>query len=166
MLIHIYLRGYKTFKKLIDTIKKVYPNIIDIRLFSEKIGPEVIYEDGKVPIYTMGDGFKCAYTILAYLMTVENGYIICEEPENYQHPSSRELIIRGLCEAAKRNQVFISTHSLELIDEILNVAEDENIDVMFFTLELDQTNGKLSYYSFDIESAEFRRRELEADLRG
>jgi len=96
-------------------------------------------------------------------MNIENGYIIYEEPENYQHPYSRELIVKGICESAKRNQTFISTHSIELIDEILDIAE---VDVRFFVLELDQTTGKLSYYSFDTESAKFRRRELESDLRG
>jgi len=111
----------------------------------------------------MGDGFKSAYVTLAFLMNIENGYIIYEEPENYQHPYSRELIVRGICESAKRNQTFISTHSIELIDEILDIAE---VDVRFFVLELDQTTGKLSYYSFDTESAKFRRRELESDLRG
>lgn len=156
--------GYKAHEKLLNIINKVYPDIIDIRLFSEEIGPEVIYENGRVPMYALGDGFKSAYVILSFLIGIENGYILCEEPENYQHPSSRELVVKGICEAAKRNQIFISTHSLELIDEILATAKD--INVKFYVLELDQASGKLSYYSFDIESAKFRREELEADLRG
>ena len=159
----VFERGYKAHERLINVINEVYPDVIDIRLFSEKIGPEIVYENGRVPIYAMGDGFKSAYVTLAFLMNIENGYIIYEEPENYQHPSSRELIVRGICESAKRNQIFVSTHSIELIDDILNTAE---VDVRFFVLELDQTTGKLSYYSFDAESAKFRRRELEADLRG
>ncbi len=159
----VFERGYKAHERLINIINKVYPDVIDIRLFSEEIGPEIVYKNGRVPVYAMGDGFKSAYVTLAFLMNIENGYIIYEEPENYQHPSSRELIIKGICESAKRNQIFISTHSIELIDDILETAE---VDVRFFVLELDQTTGKLSYYSFDAESARFRRRELEADLRG
>ncbi len=159
----VFERGYKAHERLIGVINEVYPDVIDIRLFSERIGPEIVYENGRVPLYAMGDGFKSAYVTLAFLMNIENGYIIYEEPENYQHPSSRELVVRGICESAKRNQIFVSTHSIELIDEILDMAE---MDVRFFVLELDQTTGKLSYYSFDAESAKFRRRELEADLRG
>ena len=158
----VFERGYKAHERLISVINSVYPDVIDVRLFSEEIGPEIIYENGRVPIYAMGGGFKSAYVTLAFLMNVENGYIIFEEPENYQHPSSRELIIKGICESAKNNQIFLSTHSLELIDEILEHTQD----VKFFVLDLDQTTGKLSYYSFDADSAKFRRRELEADLRG
>ncbi len=159
----VFERGYKAHERLMEVINKVYPDVIDIRLFLEEIGPEVVYENGRVPMYAMGDGFKSAYVTLAFLMNIENGYIIYEEPENYQHPSSRELVVEGICESAKNNQIFISTHSIELIDEILEKAD---VNVKFFVLELDQTSGKLSYYSFDSESAKFRRRELEADLRG
>ncbi|RLI84382.1 MAG: hypothetical protein DRP01_08110, partial [Archaeoglobales archaeon] len=86
----VFERGYKAHKRLMEVINRVYPDVIDVRLFSEKIGPEVIYETGRVPMYAMGDGFKSAYVTLAFLMNIENGYIIYEEPENYQHPSSRE----------------------------------------------------------------------------
>lgn len=160
----VFEKGYGAHKELLDVINQVYPDVIDIRLFSEKIGPEVIYQTGKVPIYAMGDGFKSAYITLAFLTGIENGYILCEEPENYQHPSSRDLVVKGICEAAKRNQIFISTHSLEFIDALLFNAG--NINMKFFVLELDQNSGKLSYYSFDSQSAIFRRKELEADLRG
>lgn len=160
----VFEKGYEAHKELLNVINQVYPDVIDIRLFSEQIGPEVIYQTGKVPIYALGDGFKSAYITLAFLTGMENGYILCEEPENYQHPSSRDLIVKGICEAAKKNQIFISTHSLEFIDEILSNAK--NINVKFFSLELDQNSGKLSYYSFDSQSAIFRRKELEADLRG
>jgi AAA15 family ATPase/GTPase len=159
----VFEHGYKAHERLIKVINTVYPEIKDIRLFSEEIGLEVIYEHGKVPFFAMGDGFKSAYIYLAYLMSVENGYILCEEPENYQHPSSRKLIVRGIVESVKRNQIFISTHSLELIDDILNEAKD--VDIKFFVPSLDE-NGILTYYSFDKEEAEFRRKELEVDLRG
>ncbi len=160
----VFEKGYIAHNEILKVINQVYPDVTDIRLFSEKIGPEVIYQTGKVPIYAMGDGFKSAYITLAFLTGIKNRYILCEEPENYQHPSSRELVVKGICEAAKKNQIFISTHSLEFIDEILSNAK--NINVKFFSLELDQNTGKLSYYSFDSQSAIFRRKELEADLRG
>ncbi|VVB85916.1 AAA ATPase domain protein [uncultured archaeon] len=159
----VFDKGFEAHQELLDVINQVYPDVIDIRLFSEKIGPEVIYKTGKVPIYAMGDGFKSAYITLAFLSGIENGYILCEEPENYQHPSSRDLVVKGICEAAKNNQIFISTHSLEFIDVLLSNVN--NINVKFFSLELDQNSGKLSYYSFDSQSAIFRRKELEADLR-
>ncbi len=159
----IFKHGYKAHERLIKVINTVYPEIRDIRLFSEEVGLEVIYERGRVPFFAMGDGFKSAYVYLAYLTSIEGGYILCEEPENYQHPSSRKLIVKGIIEAAKRNQIFISTHSLELIDDIL--AEAQDIDIRFFVPNLDE-NGILTYYSFDKEEAEFRRKELEADLRG
>lgn len=161
----VFEKGYEAHKRLLSVINQVYPDIVDIRLFSEEIGPEIIYKTGRVPMYAMGDGFKSAYVILSFLANIENGYILCEEPENYQHPSSRELVVKGICDALKRNQIFISTHSLELIDEILdNIQKDE--DVKFFVLDLDQNSGELSYYSFDAKSAKLRRDELEADLRG
>lgn len=160
----VFEKGLLAHKELMNVINQVYPDVIDIRLFSEKIGPEAIYQTGKVPVYAMGDGFKSAYITLAFLTGIEDGYILCEEPENYQHPSSRDLVVKGICEAAKKNQIFISTHSLEFIDALLSNAK--NINVKFFVLELDQNSGKLSYYSFDSQSAIFRRKELEADLRG
>ena len=159
----VFEHGYKSHERLMNVLNEVYPEIVDVRLFSEEVGPEIIYKHEKVPFFAMGDGFKSAYIYLTHLMNIENGYIICEEPENYQHPSSRKLIVRGIIKSAKRNQIFISTHSIELIDEIL--AETANIDIKFFVPNLDE-NGKLDWYAFDKEEAEFRRRELEADLRG
>jgi len=159
----IFEQGYKAHERLMEVINTVYPDIKDIRIFSEKVGLEIVYKHGKVPFFAMGDGFKSAYVYLAYLISVKNGYILCEEPENYQHPSSRKLIVKGICNSAKDNQIFISTHSIELIDEILDECED--INIKFFVPSIDE-NGILKHYSFDKEEAEFRRRELEADLRG
>jgi energy-coupling factor transporter ATP-binding protein EcfA2 len=161
---YIFERGYQAHEELIGIIQKIYPDIKDIRLFSEKIGPEVIYNAGKVPVYAMGDGFKSAYLNLAILLGFENSYLLFEEPENYHHPTSRLIIVQGILHAAKKNQIFISTHSLELIDDIVQNARD--IDVRFFDLDLDHETGELKNYSFDLESAKFRRSELESDLRG
>ncbi|RLF91939.1 hypothetical protein DRN82_01225 [Thermococci archaeon] len=158
----VFERGYEAHERLIEVLRTVYPDVKDIRIFSEGVGPEIVYKKGKVPFFVMGDGFRSAYIYLAYLMSVKYGYILCEEPENYQHPSSRKLIVKGICKAAKDNQIFISTHSLELIDDIL--LECDNIDIKFFVPTI--KDGVLEYISFDREEAEFRRRELEADLRG
>ena len=62
----VFEKGYEAHKRLLSVINQVYPDIVDIRLFSEEIGPEIIYKTGRVPMYAMGDGFKSAYVILSF----------------------------------------------------------------------------------------------------
>ena len=124
-------------------------------------------EDFSIPFYLLGDGFKMLYVTLALAAAAYDGYVLIEEPENFQHPSSMELMLRGLVNIAKEGekcQLFMSTHNEELIKKLLALCEEANIDLRVFRLELKR--GELKSVAYDLEEAKACVEDLGADLRG
>ena len=128
----------------------------------------MVFKDTSIPIYVMGDGFKMAFTYIALLNSVNKGVIMVEEPELHQHPSSLRLVSEAIVRSAKyrKNQIFISTHSLETVDFILEAAEklkvEDKVKVFYFMLD----KGRLHIVSYTYQEALKLRKDLEYDLRG
>ncbi len=134
-------------RPIFSKLSEVYPNIATVKEFDGVLF--ILYEDQRVLFFVMGDGFQAAFRYLSLLLANEKTIILCEEPENYQHPASRKLVVNGICGSAKRNQRMNSTHSLEFLDELMVEAENAGICVNFFHLSPNLEAGGLTYRSFD-----------------
>jgi len=78
--------------------------------------------------------------------------LLWEEPELYQHPQTLALLLQGVANLVRGKpiQVFISTHSLEVIAQITTLLQSEHLsaeDVLL--LRLDLKDGKLNSSWFD-----------------
>jgi AAA15 family ATPase/GTPase len=71
----------------------------------------------------MGDGFTALIEILAMNTLVQDGVIIMEEPENNLHPGFIDIFSEQILKDTSNNQYFISTHSDDLIETILQRAK-------------------------------------------
>ena len=112
-----------------------------------------------LPIDAFGDGARSAFKLLTYLIALTTvatsdapGLLIWEEPELYQHPQTLALLLQEVANIVHRRpvQVFISTHSLEVVAQITAMLQSEQLrteDVLLFRLDL--KDGKLSSSWFD-----------------
>jgi predicted ATP-dependent endonuclease of OLD family len=92
-----------------------------------------------VQMESMGDGFKVLTGLLGSLLTQpESSIMLLEEPEVHMHPGYlRELATYLIVMAKSRNiQLFISTHSIDLIQNLLDIESLPEVNQEFVKSEL------------------------------
>lgn len=121
-----------------------------------------LLKDSMRRIDDMGDGFRFVFLLLSLMYSLKNELFLIEELENHQHPVTFDEISYSISNFAVKNkkQLFITTHSLELIRSFLSSNEGENIRIY----HLSNHNGKISVKNIDKYDAE-RLDELEIDIR-
>ena len=121
---------------------------------------------GVYPYYVMGEGFKSALIIALLTSLLKDGYLLIDSAEAFHHPSSLEITSKMLVKCAKENnvQIFLTTHSLELIDLLLEYAKEENVDGKLIYMRREEERLFCSVESF--ENAKEMRDSLGIDLRG
>lgn len=138
-----------------------------IEILTEKNIPiiNVVFDDHSVPLSLVGDAIQRVFRIALELASRSEGIVLLEEPEVFQHPGTLRQTARVILASVKRGiQVILSTHSLELIDAILDQASDEELDATcVYRLQLDR--GELRTSRLTGADAKFSRQQIEDDLR-
>jgi len=106
-----------------------------------------------------------------YLMrmsTPKEAVLLLEEPELHTHPSLLRLTSNAIIKtySERSNQVFVSTHSLEFIEPIIEEARKSGLrenDLRIYRLILRE--GKLNFEYYTLSEAEEAVKKLEWDLR-
>lgn len=147
---------------LLTSLSSTIPNFKDLRKVEDHI--RIFFSDGSnMPFFTMGDGTKA--TIIATLAThiADHGTIIMEEPENFLHPGLLNRLVDELAIAANSHsmQFFISTHSIELLERLLERKEDLDISVV----QLGRLESETEAHVMDKHAAWKRIDNLGIDLR-
>lgn len=93
-----------------------------------------------IPVDVVGDGLRHALAVLSVAVLASNSALMIEEMETHQHPESLQKLLVALFKMAKRNstQLFMSTHSLELISYALEAAEKESLELKVYHCTLSQ----------------------------
>ena len=93
-----------------------------------------------VAVDWLGDGLRYALNILALGMLLEGTILMVEELETHHHPDSLKKLIQTLFELAKRQnlQLFLTTHSWELMTYALEAAEEKEIGLAFHHVRLSE----------------------------
>jgi len=99
-----------------------------------------------VPVAIAGDGVYSLLQTAIHLATVPKGLALLEEPEVFQHPRSLGPCARAIIGAVERGvQVVVTTHSQELIDQLLIQAGDDRAErIAQFTVSMSE--GTLHSY--------------------
>jgi len=86
-----------------------------------------------------GEGLRDAFSILIIASQLDNTAILIEEPEAHQHPEALNRLFYHLIKIAKKNklQLFISTHSLEVVRALASFSNEYAIKVFHTDLDLD-----------------------------
>lgn len=111
--------------EVLELIRSFDNNILDIEILSMPTAIATLYikhkELGLAPLYVFGDGFKRALVIALTLLTTANGVLLVDEIETSIHVSALGRVFSWLIETCRRReiQLFVTTHSLEAIDAML-----------------------------------------------
>ena len=111
--------------EVLQLISSFDDNILDIQILSTPTATATLYikhkELGLAPLYVFGDGFKRALVIALTLLTTANGVLLVDEIETSIHVSALGSVFSWLIETCRRReiQLFVTTHSLEAIDAML-----------------------------------------------
>lgn len=120
-----------------------------------------------MPAGVEGEGVLAFLRLALELAGPSEGLVLLEEPETFQHPASLVRSARAMVAAVRRGmQLVLTTHSLELVDRLLDEAQARGLptgQLALFNLRLDA--GTLLSSRFDGESVLDGRRILDQDLR-
>jgi predicted ATPase len=126
----------------------------------------IYYGDGKpsVPVRLAGDGVRMAIDLALRTLGGPPGVIAMEEPENFMHPGARRICAEILWAAVARGeQIIVSTHSLEFLDDLLHCEATKLDQIALFKMSL--KNGALTAALVPGAEAEEAREILGQDLR-
>ncbi len=121
--------------------------------------------DHTVPVAALGAGLHGVLRLAIDLSALPAGIALVEEPEAHQHPAAVRQTAIALLSAARRGvQVIVSTHSLELIDSVLDEAGEADLNSMaIYRVVLDR--GTLRSSRFSGAMCITARRSMDEDVR-
>lgn len=151
------------FAAVMDQVKDGIDYLADLRTLQDEI---FVYQrklDRPIPISLMGDGFREMLRIAFMSVLTRGGIAVLEEPENSLHPGFLGLATDYLSRAAVdgKTQFFISTHSLEFVQYMLEKAADGTK-----IIRMSQTDNKISYEVLNGKEAVEESKDIGTDLRG
>ena len=112
--------------------------------------------DSTIPLKQQGDGMRSFASVVLHLLApVTPSILMLDEPEAFLHPPQAKLLGELIAkERSSRSQLFVATHSPDVINGLLNVAPD-NLRVLRIRRE-----DKVNYVK---ELDKERAREINAD---
>lgn len=123
------------------------------------------YEDRVVPAALSGDGMESLVRLALELSQRKQGVFLVEEPEAHQHSAAILRSAKIIVAAARLgSQVILSTHSMELLDDLLAALRAEELDLLaVYRLRL--VHGELKVLRMPGKEVNAARTEIEDDLR-
>lgn len=127
-------------KKALNLLKDFNENINDIRYLNKNgIPVPVIDTDTReaAPLSDYGDGLKKALAMMEAVLRAENGILLIDEYESAIHPSVMNSVYSFILKACKELniQLFMTTHSIEALDNLLDCDEAELDKIRIITLK-------------------------------
>ncbi len=88
----------------------------------------------------LGDGARYAIVMVMAAALAKNTALLIEEPESHQHPGGLARTLDMLLTLAEKNrtQIFMSTHSIELVRLTEAIGREKGLGVATFFLERDE----------------------------
>lgn len=112
--------------ELVNNLKLVDSNIVDITSFSNNMIYVDIGAKSLIPSNLMGDGFLKFLNIITNMYEVQGGVMLVDEIDNGLHYKTLKNLWRILITTAKRLriQLFVTTHSKEALIYLKEVLEE------------------------------------------
>ena len=155
---------------IVEAIRKRYGEVEDIlplHSFNRWV-LYLVFREGSTPYYVVGDGVRYALMYLMLISVYTDAVGLLEEPELHTHPGLMEVVASAIVRSCieRGNQIFLSTHSIELLKYILQEAmkqglKDDQLRVYRLSLE----NGVLTSETYTLSEAYEAVEELGWDLR-
>lgn len=129
-------------KEVLELIRDAYvPEAEGIlyRPSSKGVRLAVTLPNTTVDMDNLGDGARYALLYVSPLFLVEDTAVLIEDPEIHQDPASLASLVRMMFKTAKRQglQLFITTHSVELLNIAKEASKKYGLDTRIYHLERD-----------------------------
>jgi AAA15 family ATPase/GTPase len=161
------LEGQKAFWETLEIVRNKIKYLEDIRKIKEDLYVYLNDISDFLPLSTMGDGFIALVKISFMVALVKRGVLLFEEPETTMHPGYMNLFCEEIIKNSKNAQFFITTHSLELLDYLLEKAKEKNSLDNVLVLRLQRTkHGEIEREYLSGSEAQEEREAIRTDLRG
>jgi hypothetical protein len=155
-------------RDVLDLLLSFVPDVDGFEILTESDNTPALYvtkAGGAVPSSLSGDGVHAFLQLALGVAAAPGGLVLVEEPEVYQHPAAIEQTARVLLASMRRGvQTVVTTHSLELIDCLVDGAEEQDRGNMALYI-LSLSDGELSAGRFAGEDMAYARQQAESDLR-
>lgn len=110
-----------------------------------------LFKEGKEPLtlYDYGNGMYKAFYIAVAALLAKDGILLVDEVETGIHNKALKHFIGKLLSVCERNnvQLFLTTHSLETIDVLLEDCRDTLDDVAFYHIKNSEEQSVTRRYS-------------------
>ena len=134
-------------KKIVELIREEYePDVEGVTFKPTREGGFVLalmLANTTVEVDALGDGARMAFMLASTLALASNTAILIEDPEVHQHPGGLATLMRFALKLAKEGklQLFISTHSVELVNIVRRLCEELGLGFRVFFMERDYSRG-------------------------
>ena len=118
-----------------------------------------------VPYHSMGEGFKTILKTMFFFASKGNVFLM-EEPENSLHPGYMNFLAEEITKTISEKQFFITTHSLEFIDEILKCVKKNHLENEIQIIRLRKGLNGSDRQLLEMDGIENELEKLKIDLRG
>ncbi len=137
--------------ELIDILQIFDENIENFEAIGKERNIKIFKKDSKesLSLYDYGNGMYKAFYIAASALLSQDGILLIDEIEAGIHSKALSLFIQRLLEVCNKNniQLFLTTHSLEAIDTILNDCQNKINDIAVYHLQSTKLSTKIKRYS-------------------
>ncbi len=154
----------------LEKVVKEYGIVPNIERLTQK---GVVYSSASgemtmIPYMLHGTGFFTLLKLLAVMQDAAGGVLLVEEPENHLHPGYLSVFVEQLMSFAQRLdvQVFMTTHSYDLIEELAHYPENDRESAMIQISRIVNRKGVHELYNYTPEKAFNEMVTLKMDLRG
>jgi len=134
-------------KLVVDLVREEFePNVESIGFKPTTKGGFVLalwLPNTSVEVDALGDGARIAIFYASTLALIKDTGVLIEDPEIHQHPGGLMSLMKFVLRVAKeRNlQLFITTHSIELINIVRLLSKEFNLNMKVFYMERDHSSG-------------------------
>ncbi len=153
--------------RFVALIRTLLPRLKNIEILTDFDKPVVylVYEEMAIPVAMSGDGIHWLVRLACEIVSREHAVVLLEEPETHLHPGAmRQAAQVFRTAAAQGTQLFLTTHSLELIDAITDGASEAELkELSLHRVQLE--NGELKSSRLNGEDVAVARFEIASDLR-
>lgn len=128
----------KLFQDLLEVLQEFDKDILNIS--ASNIGKTVVYKilskQKTIPLNAYGDGMKKAILLISAVVNAKNGILLLDEFETAIHTSAMNKVFSWILKIClKLNvQLFLTSHSKEAIEKVLNCSEDLQSHINLYTL--------------------------------
>lgn len=154
----------------LEKVVKEYGIVPNIERLTQK---GVVYSSSTgemtmIPYMLHGTGFFTLLKLLGVMQDAAGGILLIEEPENHLHPGYLSVFVEQMMSFAQHLdvQVFMTTHSYDLIEELAHYPETEEEREMIQISRIVNRKGTHELYNYTPEKAFEEMVKFKMDLRG